>query len=205
MNSLGEDSRQWRAAFDAAAHWFTQIAARTDGRLEDQALGVWSVRDLLGHTSRALSTIESYLRPDRSDPVQVPAAPDYVRRTSGADPEQVAERGRAAGASLGDDPAGAIAALARRVRGLVRETPDEARMETIAGLMTLAEYVPTRTFELTAHTCDLVNALGLDEEPPENAIRSALRLAGEAAVADRSGRAALGVLTGRGGSGFSVL
>ena len=50
-----------RRAFTDAASWFTPTAAHAYGRYDEAALGVWSVRDLIGHTSRALLTVESYL------------------------------------------------------------------------------------------------------------------------------------------------
>jgi hypothetical protein len=54
--------------------------------------------------------------------------------------------------------------------------------------MRLINYLPTRTFELTVHTCDLTAALGQVVEVPETSAVESLNLLGELAV--RTGRAA---------------
>lgn len=54
--------------------------------------------------------------------------------------------------------------------------------------MRLINYLPTRTFELTVHTCDLAAALGQVVEVPETSAVESLNLLGELAV--RTGRAA---------------
>ncbi len=73
--------------------------------------------------------------------------------------------------------------------------------------MRLIDYLPTRTFELTVHTCDLAAALGQVVEVPEAAAAESLNLLGELAI--RAGRAAplLLAATGRGSlpAGFTVL
>ena len=67
--------------------------------------------------------------------------------------------------------------------------------------------LPTRTFELAVHTCDLATALGLPLEVPATAATQTLRLVSELAVG--SGRAGplLLAATGRSGlpPGYSVL
>ena len=73
------------------------MAAVPPDSWELPALGVWNVRDLAGHASRALLTVETYL-----DPLTVtdrPALPDPLAYLRGAgadlvDPATVAERGR---------------------------------------------------------------------------------------------------------------
>ena len=75
-------------------------------------LGVWDLRALFGHTSRALVTVVTYLgRPAAAEEVATPEAYYAVIRAGGADPAAVAERGRAAGAALGADPAASFRAL----------------------------------------------------------------------------------------------
>lgn len=195
--------RQATAVFvDAAAH----IEAR---RWDDPALGVWSVRDLVGHTGRALSTVESYLdpgtvleHPDLPDPVT------YYRAAAGADPAAIADRGRQAGLALGPDPAGAVRALAERVLPLVDAAPDSAAVRTPAGTMTLDGYLPTRSFELVVHTLDLLHALGAPTpegvaEPVAAALELAVRISAEAG----RGEEVLRALTGRQAlpAAFSVL
>jgi hypothetical protein len=50
-----------RDAFDQATRWCVRTAPAGRGNWDELALGEWTVGDLLGHTSRALVTVESYL------------------------------------------------------------------------------------------------------------------------------------------------
>ena len=50
-----------RRAFPDEARWCVATTARVDGRWDEPGLGEWSVRDLVGHTSRSFLTVESYL------------------------------------------------------------------------------------------------------------------------------------------------
>lgn len=204
-------STPWSAtseAFEQATTWFTRTTAAVDGRWEDHALGDWTVRDLVGHTSRALLTVEGYL--DRPVGAAVLGAPvDYLLAAlaSIADPAAVAQRGRDAGAALGADPAAAVVEIADRVTARVKGTAPDALVATPVGGMHLAQYLPTRTFELTVHTCDLATALGRTLVVPEAAAAESLALAG--ALAARSGLAGplLLAATGRTGldPGYTVL
>ena len=79
-------------------------------------LGVWTVRDLVGHTARALSTVETYLDTSADD-VEIARPVDYFVRAmeSLANSEEVAERGRLAGQSLGPHPATTVRRTVERV------------------------------------------------------------------------------------------
>src|SRR3954467_4598703 len=111
-----EDSRR---AFAAAAQWFVRTTALVGDRWERPGLGDWDVRALVGHTSRSLLTVESYLAQPAAT-VEIASAADYYAATSAmAAGPGVAARGVAAGAALGDDPATAVAGIAARVGPLV--------------------------------------------------------------------------------------
>lgn len=223
-DGAGTSSGTVRACFTAAAEGFVSVvssvsgvsSAGGDGRPGDAwarpGLGEWTVRDLVGHTSRALSTIEAYLAdpadpPDEivlRDPVEYLLAVPRFPQGGAA----IAERGRQAGAALGDDPAAAVRALASRVMGLVAGTADEAPVRLPLGGATLLAYLPTRTFELTVHSLDVARALSMG--PPAvlaTPVAACLELA--AAVASRrgDGPAVLLALTGRGAlpDDFSIL
>ena len=164
-----DDSRR---AFADAAQWFVRTIALVGDRWDRPGLGEWDVRALVGHTSRSLLTVEMYLaRPAAA--VEVASAGDYFRATRemAAGPD-VAARGRDAGAALGDDPAPAVAEIAGRVVPLVDACEGTELVTTIAGGMRLADYLPTRSFELAVHTSDLANAVGL---PIDVASRAAVQ------------------------------
>jgi Mycothiol maleylpyruvate isomerase N-terminal domain len=210
MSSLASMGFSWddsRCAFKDAANWFAGTTALVGDRWDRPGLGDWDVRALVGHTSRSLLTVETYLaRPAAT--VEIPSAADYYRATKAvaADPA-VADRGRQAGAALGAEPAVVVAEIATRVIPLLGGRDGTELVTTIAGGMRLAEYLPTRTFELTVHTADLAIALEVAPQPPETAGAEALHLVTNLAVGDGLAGLLLLAATGRRGlpSGFSVL
>ena len=196
-----------RRAFADAASEFVRTVALVGDRWQEPGLGEWDVRALVGHTSRSLLTVEEYLaRPAAT--VEVPSAPAYYAATSAmAAGPGVAARGVAAGQALGDDPATAVAGLAARVVPLVEGSDGTDLLTTLAGGMRLEDYLPTRTFELAVHTCDLATALRLPLEVPATAATQALRLVSELAVSSGQAGPLLLAATGRSvlPPGYSVL
>jgi uncharacterized protein (TIGR03083 family) len=195
-----------RHAFADAARWFVATVSAVGDRWNQSGLGEWDVRALVGHTSRSLLTVEAYLaQPARAAEIDSPA--DYVRATRGiAASPAVAARGRDAGEALGADPPAAVADISARVLPLVDACRGDELVTTIAGGMRMADYLPTRTFELTVHTSDLAVALGMPLGVPATAAAEALRLVTDLAVQDgTAGRLLLGA-TGRPvPGGYSVL
>jgi uncharacterized protein (TIGR03083 family) len=196
-----------RRAFADAAQWFVRTTALVGDRWHRPGLGEWDVRALAGHTSRSLLTVEMYVaRPAAA--VEVASAGDYFRATRemAAGPD-VAARGRDAGAALGADPAAAVAEIAGRVVPLVDACEGTELVTTIAGGMRLADYLPTRTFELAVHTADLATALGLPPDVPETAAQQALQVVADLAVSGGRAGPLLLAATGRTGlpPGWSVL
>ena len=100
-----------------------------------------------------------------------------------------------------------MAEIAARPLGLLDDTDGIPVVTTIAGGMRLADYLPTRTFELVVHTLDLTAALGLSAEPPPAAAAQALALVAGVAVADGRAAPLLLAATGRTGlpPGFTLL
>src|SRR4051795_9269177 len=137
-----EDSRR---AFADAAQWFVRTTALVGDRWNRPGLGEWDVRALVGHTSRSLLTVETYLaRPAAA--AELASAVDYFRATRAAATDAaVATRGRDAGSALGTDPAAAVADIAARVLELVDSQDGTELLTTIAGGMRLSDYLPTRT------------------------------------------------------------
>ena len=199
----------WREAFEQAARFFVEtVAPVRPGQWDAPGLGEWTVRDLVGHTSRALLTVETYLgRP--ADRPEVTSPLDYflVAGAATGGSSQVAQRGREAGAALGEDPAGAVADIAARVLGRLGSVADDALLGTPVGGMRLRDYLPTRTFELVVHTLDLAAALGIEATPPDRALAPALEIVAGLAARRGHGPRLLLASTGRTGlpDGFSIL
>jgi uncharacterized protein (TIGR03083 family) len=201
---------QWsfqQEAFQVAAEWFVATAASAERRWDSPGLGEWTVRDLVGHTTRALVTTTAYLG-SPTGAVELPSPEAYFAAAmSRADPAAVARRGRDAGAELGEEPAAAVRAAAGPAVALVRGATGDELARTPAGSIQLRDYLPTRTLELTVHTCDLCSALGLAPHVPAAAARAALDLVAALASAGGSAAPLLRAATGRGPlpDGFTVL
>lgn len=206
-----------RDAFETAAEWFAATVVELETTEPDgwdrSALGEWDRSDLVGHTARALLTVEQYLDDRATTSTATTTTTDYYRvvRSSRADPAAVAERGRQAGRDLGADRPTAVARVVGRVVDRVRGAGPDRGVVTPMGEWALAAYLPTRVFELTVHTIDLRAAAGLDVDPPAVAAREALRVLGllvaDADPASADTAALLRALTGRGTlpPGWSVL
>lgn len=172
-------------------------------------LGEWDLRSLVGHTSRALSTVITYLpRPAAAE--QVPSTAAYFQLalgSGGTDPAAVTDRGRAAGVALGPEPAAAVNVLVAETIATLDAEPGDPVIQTIAGGIRLSNYLPTRTFELTVHTLDIAAATGLPVTPPPQALRDALRIAVELVDLRGDAVSVLRALTGRQPlpDGFSVV
>lgn len=181
---------------------------------ERPALGVWDVRALVGHTTRALTTVVEYLAaPEPAETADVLTAPQYLA-TFAASPDKagaddaVAARGRAAGLELGTDPALRTAELAEEAARALSGVRVQRLVETRFGHLRLEEYLRTRTFELVVHGLDLARALDLrDDLLPAGAVTAALGLATETAVASGHAPRVLAALTGRAPlpPGFAIL
>lgn len=189
------------ALFAAAARSFADLVhAIPADAWAGPGLGEWDLRSLVGHTSRSLTTVSSYLattaeREDITTPQQ------YYARVNpaalGIEPADVAERGRRAGRDLGEDPARAVAALVSRVLADL-ESVDDPLITVLGGLgIRLRTYLPTRVFELTVHGLDIAAAVDLSFAPPPEVLEEALTLAARIAVLGGQGETALLALTGR--------
>lgn len=195
-------------AFAAAAGWFADVAPHGRGRWDEPGLGEWTIRDLTGHTARALLNVEAYLGRGDPGPVELASAAEYFRRAfASADHALVAQRGRNAGAELGDSPDAAVAEIKGRVAALVAATDPEALLSTPFGRTTLANYLPTRTFELTIHTCDLAAAVGAKPHIPALATEATFQLLGRLALDGGTAAELLLAATGRRAlsKGYTVL
>ncbi|HJV13386.1 MAG TPA: maleylpyruvate isomerase N-terminal domain-containing protein [Propionibacteriaceae bacterium] len=197
-----------RDTFAEAAQAFADLVRSIPGdRWDSPGLGQWNLRSLVGHTSRSLITVETYLdQPAEAE--ELPTAAAYYVAISGIDPESVVGRGVAAGKALGDSPAEVVDALVGRVPALLK-TVGNPLINTAAGGMRLENYLPTRSFELVVHSLDIAAAVS-DIDGPEfsdQLLSEVARVAATSAVLLGRGIEMMLALTGRATlrPGFSVV
>jgi len=170
------------------------------GRWEGPGLGEWDLRSLVGHASRSLITVSTYLlQPASTEDIRTPH--DYYVRVNpaalGLAPEGVVERGRQAGRDLGEDPAATVDALVARVLDELADAGNPL-ITVIGGAgIRLHTYLPTRTFELAVHGLDIARAVGISYTPPADVLEEATVLAARIAAAEGHGATVLLALTGR--------
>lgn len=187
-------------ACGSAARAFAELVHRIPADAwERPGLGEWDVRALVGHASRSLTTVLTYLQ-TRAEREDVTSAAQYYRLVTpealGIDPADVAERGRQAGRDLGADPAAAVDDLVAQTLEAAAAAGDPL-ISVIGGQgIRLRNYLPTRVFELVVHSLDIARALDLSFTPPPDALEEALVLAAQVA-ADGQGVPVLMALTGR--------
>jgi len=198
-----------REAYEMAAGLFVNTVEQVGpAQWEQPGLGVWTVRDLVGHTSRALLTVEQYLANPAAQREVMRPVEYYLRVQAGlADPASVAARGREAGVALGADPIAAVRGIATRVLAQVQTASDEALVNTPVGGMRLIDYLPSRIFELAVHTLDLATALPVTVMLPETVAAVALHLLADMTIQPDKAAALLLAATGRQPlpAGFSAL
>ncbi|MDE2837319.1 MAG: maleylpyruvate isomerase family mycothiol-dependent enzyme [Chloroflexota bacterium] len=198
-----------RTAYRRAVASFLETAGKVQPeQWGSPALGIWSVRDLVGHTSRSITRVEQF-GVQRAPSVDITSAVHHYRRSlrQPSDDQRVAERGIAAGQELGDDPLAMMNADWARTEQVLDATGDDTIIAYDNGGIRFVDYLETRVFELTVHTLDLANAIGVPVEPSREAMGVTLQLL--AALALESGRGAPLALSGTGRGplpdGYSVL
>jgi uncharacterized protein (TIGR03083 family) len=197
--------------FASAAHSFaTLVRAIPVDSWDGPGLGEWDLRSLVGHASRSLVTVSTYLTSSaESEDIATPQ--EYYARVNpsalGLDPSAVVERGRQAGRDLGATPAEAVDALLRQVLGELA-TAGDPLIQVIGGLgIRLHTYLPTRTFELAVHGLDIAGAVGVPFTLPADVLDDATMLATRIAALAGHGETVLLALTGRAAwpASFSVV
>ncbi|WP_409366227.1 maleylpyruvate isomerase N-terminal domain-containing protein [Mycolicibacterium septicum] len=201
---MGQDRYVMTAArdvFASAAHAFARLVQVLPAdSFDGPGLGEWDLRALVGHTSRSLITVSTYLQApastaDLAGPVEYYAAMRGFMSDAGA--EAIIERGRQAGRDLGSDPAAAVDALASRALDDIDEAGDPL-ITVIGGFgIALSQYLPTRVFELAVHSLDIARATGISADLPAEVLEAAGVLATQIAVKLGEGETVLMALTGR--------
>jgi uncharacterized protein (TIGR03083 family) len=199
----------------AAAQVFADLVSQVPDQMwESPGLGVWSLRELVGHTSTAaLSGVLTTLdKPAQRIVIASPEAYYAIGRT--LDPSVYAAAVAAATASasahaeaLGVDPASTVRALVKDVAIRLNSADGEQLVQSAAGGMQLSAWLATRTFELTVHTLDIAAATGIAATPTPKALADAASLAARIAATVGTCETVLRALTGRSTlpNGFSVL
>jgi uncharacterized protein (TIGR03083 family) len=201
-------------AFEAAARGLVVLTTRIgDDEWSGPGLGEWDLRSLVGHTTRAVSTVTAYVdQPaDREDAASTADYFATVTRLSRAAQstvvaEAITQRGRDAGEALGERPAEAVADLVDKALDRLRGQED-VLLSTPVGGMLLSSYLPTRTFELAVHSLDIAAAIGVVVELDPVVLADSLAIAADTAARSGKGVPVLLALTGRTPlpDGFSVV
>ena len=198
-----------RDTYLEAGEYFASIVDQVDiDGWDGPALGEWCIRDLAGHTYRSFTTVLSYsLKPAAKVDLQCPV--DFFKEAQKAlaDPKHVAERGRAAGLEIIDDPRMMVRGFAMYVKNKLEELPDDFILGSPMGGIRLIDYLPTRTFELIIHTMDLAKAVGVESDPPESGVEATIEIMGQLALYRGYASDLILSATGRAQlpAGFSVL
>jgi uncharacterized protein (TIGR03083 family) len=189
------------ATFASAAGSFAALVRDIPAdRWDGPGLGKWDLRSLVGHTSRSLITVSTYLQqPAEREDITTPQ--EYYAKVNpaalGVAPADIVERGRQAGRDLGDDPAATVDELVSRVLDELSDAGNPL-IQVIGGAgIRLHTYLPTRTFELAVHGLDIARAVEISFPVPAGVLEVATGLAARIAVAEGQGQAVLLALTGR--------
>ena len=189
------------ATFTSAARSVAALVHNIpEDRWDGPGLGEWDLRSLVGHASRSLITVSTYLRQpaereDIATPQQYYALVNPA--TLGVAPTGIVERGRQAGLELGDDPAATFDQLMSRAVDDLAGV-DDPLITVIGGAgIRLHSYLPTRTFELAVHGLDIARAIGISFVLPTDVLEEATLLAARIAAVEQHGETVLLALTGR--------
>ncbi|MCU1481546.1 MAG: mycothiol maleylpyruvate isomerase [Subtercola sp.] len=198
------------AIFHQAATAFVELVGRIrDDQWSDPGLGSWDVRALVGHTTRAILTVETYLGHDEVSRVGLPTAEDYYALVyrDFADPESVAARGVEAGVWLGENPVEKITDALQRASDAIASAP-AGRVVSVGGHgIELSQYLRTRIFELVVHSIDIGRAVGQPHGQSVECVTDATSLAARIGSRAGYGEEILLALTGRAAltPGFTVV
>ena len=187
--------------FASAARSFAALVhAIPADRWAGPGLGEWDLRSLVGHASRSLITVSTYLsQPAEREDITSPQ--EYYVKVNpaalGISAEGTVERGRQAGRDLGDDPPATVDELVSRVLDELSDAGNPL-IQVIGGAgIRLHTYLPTRTFELAVHGLDIARAVDISLALPADVLEEATGLAARIAVAEGHGQIVLLALTGR--------
>ncbi len=170
------DFAEVTSAFRFASTWYRSLVGAVDqDRWDQAALGEWSVRELVVHTSRAYKTVVEYLDAEVKDPARIHSAAGYFRTVLAEETPHVHISNRAKReAASATDPTAMVDEWASRAEKLVDASAADAPMRTFVGVMDLDQYLATRVVELVVHGSDLAAAIDMVTPAPRASARVAL-------------------------------
>ena len=196
----------FRDTYLAAADAFADLVVRlpADG-WHAPGLGKWTRRDLVGHVvSSALRQVPEVLgNPAGHQEILSPEGYWAFARSVSADRYAAAvaashDDARRTGEGLGDDPADLVWHVIGEAAAALATAGDLDLVETPAGGMQVADWIPTRTFELAVHGLDLADSAQMPFQLPGDVLADSAAIAARVAVALGEGPLLLRALTGRG-------
>jgi len=152
------------ATFFEAAGAFCDIAACVDPpRLDDPGTDEWTIRELVAHAARGMTTVVTALAaPVDPSTRLLDGAADYFA-TAMSSPgihRGIVQRARDAAGEVGQDPGGYAWGILDELRPLLEAQYEDTVVQHAAGRIVLSEYLRTRVLELTLHSVDIEHALG---------------------------------------------
>jgi uncharacterized protein (TIGR03083 family) len=198
-----------KESFRQAAQFFASTVEKISPRQwNEAALGVWTVRDLVGHTCASFARVAEFSQ-QRANRIDIESAAQHYHVSLSAEgvDDAIAERGRLAGNGLGDDAITTTRTGIEAALAALETTPENAIIEYPNGGIKLEHYLETRVLELMVHTMDIQTAIGIEMDPPRQALSCTLHLLADLAVDSRFGGQLALLATGRRvvPQGFSVL
>jgi uncharacterized protein (TIGR03083 family) len=197
------------ATFASAATAFARLVHDIpEATWDGPGLGEWDLRSLVGHASRSLITVSTYLQTapgaKRTSPIRSSTTGRGRRLQRGHRGDRRARQ--AGGPSWAPTPATIDGLVAKALDDVA--AVDDPLIAAIGGLgIRLSSYLPTRVLELAVHGLDVARAAGVDFTLPADALTDATVLAARIGVALGQGETVLMALTGRSTlpAGFSVV
>lgn len=137
---------------------------------QPSALPHWSVAGLAGHLARAVFTVEVALgspaddvSPTTDAVTYYAAAPEEDLNPDSEIARRIRDRGVESAGSIAPDLLARYSAGLDDVRGLLARTPESRPVTVFGRVLTLQEFLRTRTVELVVHADDLAVSVGCDE------------------------------------------
>lgn len=173
-----------KSAYIDSVESFLEVIRQIDPNQWDaNALDQWSFRDLVGHTGRSIKLVKEF-GSQRSESLDVQSAALHYQISlspEGAN-QRVAAGGVEAGNALGEEPVHHLQEAWIATLETLQSTEEDTVISYVNGGIKFGDYLRTRILELVVHSIDLAQAIGIDYEPPKEAMREALYLLADLAV-----------------------